>query len=101
MKLIIDMPKGLYERIKWVCSYGMGDDLQKKVIKGIPIPENATNGDVIKAIFPNGTTEKFVTFMRFIDGEYCFNFSADWWNAPFQKGGKEWKKIMNYPKDEE
>lgn len=37
MKLIIDMPKGLYERIKWVCSYGMGDDLQKKVINGIPL----------------------------------------------------------------
>lgn len=37
MKIIIDIPEGIYERIKWVCSNGMGDDLQKKVIKGIPL----------------------------------------------------------------
>ena len=37
MKLIIDISKGIYERIKWVCENGMGDDLQKKVIKGIPL----------------------------------------------------------------
>lgn len=37
MKIIIDIPKEHYERIKFVCSNGMGDDLQKKVIKGTPL----------------------------------------------------------------
>lgn len=37
MKIIINIPDAHYERIKWVCSNGMGDSLQKKAIKGIPI----------------------------------------------------------------
>ena len=51
------------------------------------IKNNPTNGDVIKAIFPKGTTAKFATFMRFIDGEYYFNCSEDWWNAPYTGRG--------------
>ena len=50
----------------------------------ILIKNGATNGDVVKAMFPNGTTAKFVTFMRFIDGEHYFNCSEDWWNAPYK-----------------
>ena len=81
MKLIIDMPEGLYDRIKWVCSYGMGDDLQKKVINGTPIPDNATNRDVAQKVFGNYVA-------------YCMERDAtqnqenpDWWNSPYQKGG--------------
>ena len=59
------------------------------IVYGTPIPDNATNGDVVKALFPNGITAKFATFMRFIDGDHYFNCSEEWWNEPYQKGGKE------------
>lgn len=88
MKLIIDIPDGCD-----VTKIQNGSVASKQVLNavknGTPIPDNATNGDVIKAMFPNGTTAKFATFMRFIDGEHYFNCSDDWWNAPYQKGGKE------------
>ena len=61
----------------------------RAIANGTPIPDNATNGDVIKALYPKGTTAKFATFMRFIDGEHYFNCSEEWWNALYQKGGKE------------
>ena len=51
----------------------------------ILIKNGATNGDVVKAMFPNGTTAKFATFMRFIDGEHYFNCSEDWWNALYKR----------------
>ena len=92
MKLIIDIPKSRYNEI--VSGIFDADSCFKINLtlafrNGTPIPDNATNGDVIKAMFPNGTTAKFATFMRFIDGEHYFNCSEDWWNAPYQKGGKE------------
>ena len=90
MKLIIDIPQGLkidFENENWTALTCM--EMKNALMNGTPIPDNATNGDVIKAMFPNGTTAKFVTFMRFIDGEHYFNCSEDWWNAPYQKGGRE------------
>ena len=54
-----------------------------------PIPDNATNGDMIKAIFPN--TEIMITdervFLR--DGTIVMIYPLTWWNTPYQKGGKE------------
>ena len=44
------------------------------------IPDNATNGDVIKALFPQ------------LECDYwCPRFADDWWNAPYKAGkrGKE------------
>lgn len=45
---------------------------------GTPIPDNATNGDVIKAMFG----EVAYLLIKKTMGKY------DWWNAPYQKGGK-------------
>ena len=54
------------------------------------IPDNATNGDVIKIMFPNiemiintETREVSIdnpknTYMNFLD--------LDWWNAPYERG---------------
>lgn len=49
------------------------------------VPINATNGEVIKALFPN---EKM-----FEQTEMCtyygnMRFDTEWWNAPYQKGGE-------------
>ena len=58
-----------------------------KTVQAIPIPDNATNGDVIKAIFPNVYSEEcdydiFIT----LDGDTRFTY--DWWNAPYKRGGE-------------
>ncbi len=65
----------------------------------IELPENATNGDVIKTVFPNA---KFDNAMPFTDGRWeTMNLDtenkiraiykptqlrtyADWWNAPYK-----------------
>lgn len=59
----------------------------------IEIPKGATNGDMIKAIFPNQTIgcaipitdrngAKF--YRTAING--VTDFTADWWNAPYKRG---------------
>lgn len=55
----------------------------------IVVPENATNGDVIKAMFPNIKLEEIC------EGDIWFNidntitvFHEEWWNAPYNKEKK-------------
>ena len=55
-------------------------------VPAIPIPDNATNGDVIKALFPRIKTKKFTTFLRVIEGEEYIPMTYDWWNAPYKRG---------------
>ena len=63
----------------------------------IPLPDGATNGDVIKALFPNATYEHInkmsgVNFTR-VKGLNAFEFPQDfydgWWNAPYKRGESE------------
>ncbi len=63
--------------------------------KIIEIPDNATNGDVIKALFPNAKIEHGLYGMDGIpliclnlDTRYDVHemwFVEDWWNAPYTK----------------
>ena len=72
MKLIIDIPDEIYqEAIKSGYSYQYDELVANAVADGTPIPDNATNGDVMGIMFPP------VNF--YVD---------DWWNASYQKGGK-------------
>ena len=51
MKLIIDIDE---ENYKEMCEYGnerVDFDLKRMIQNGTPIPDNATNGDVVKLIF--------------------------------------------------
>ena len=50
------------------------------IVYGTPIPDNATNGDVVQMIFPDKD--------NFNDGYGCY-FYKTWWDEPYQKGGKE------------
>lgn len=53
------------------------------VVNAIPIPENPTNGDVIKVLFPNAKVVETNTVVGIgIDGTTTFN--KDWWNAPYK-----------------
>ena len=70
MKVIIDIPKDIYNHIVVDSEY-FTPKLVNAFKNGTPIPDNATNGDVIMAILGDIAT-----------------FDDDWWNAPDQKGGK-------------
>ena len=84
MQILIDIPKGFYEYVKShknVFNYGLvnGEKLGEIIANGTPIPDNAKNGDVVKA-----TTN----FIGVQDEEDTIKISTTWWNAPYQKGGK-------------
>ena len=66
-------------------------------INAIVIPLNATNGGMVKAMFPNYNfaldtikdEDGFVhTFYRGWnnENESPMDFDADWWNAPYKRG---------------
>ncbi len=68
------------------------EKLEKESDNAIPIPEGATNGDIIKAMFPNQTIgcaipitdrngAKF--YRTTING--VTDFTESWWNAPYRK----------------
>lgn len=62
--------------------------ITKAYKNGIFISENATNGDVIKAMFPNIPIDEddfFVRKSRHDNTEYW----KEWWNAPYKKESEE------------
>ena len=73
MKLIIDIPEEIYKASK-IIDVQYEDVVQiplEVIANGTLIPDNATNGDVMKIIFPK-------------IGVY-----DEWYDEPYQKGGKE------------
>ena len=54
------------------------------------IPENATNGDMIKALFPNAEIFKreeygyHYVFVTIKDMGNCWKIRGEWWNAPYK-----------------
>ena len=83
MKLIIDISEDVRIAIEQMGLLRIPDAMQKKVDKaiqhGTPIPDNATNVDVIKAMFPDDIWLQL----------YARRAKNGWWNALYQKGGKE------------
>ena len=59
--------------------YGYYDVLAK-------LPDNATNGDMIKAMFPNELLTSITGTLWLGDN---MSFNKEWWNAPYQRGGEE------------
>ena len=57
----------------------------------IEIPDNATNGDMLKALFPSENEETYDNYFSngttlLYDGlDYLEQFHSDWWNAPYKK----------------
>lgn len=88
-------PKGRYAELKIIEDYEIDD-----ASTIFDIPDNPTNGNVIKAMFPNAEY-KHVKTMSGIDGmevkginglydnfgHWCAEdifFHDDWWNAPYK-----------------
>ena len=57
-------------------------------VNAIPIPDGATNGDMIMAMFPNSKVSVFVKEVGVKGLDTYSTFTKKWWNAPYE-GGKE------------
>lgn len=55
-------------------------------VQAIPIPDNATNGDIMKNTFPNVPVKIFEDMNTVIFGNA--QFDLDWWNAPYKRGNE-------------
>lgn len=64
-----------------------------KKVNEIIIPEDATNGDVIKAMFPKAWGSDYIDifnkFTLYIDDDHELEVDIDWWNAPYKKEVEE------------
>lgn len=100
-EIIIEIPDGFIDKIKEVED---DRDLLKcqlltfyrsmcsALLKGILISDSATNGDIIKAMFPNYRVQvstALETVELYYDGTEAytgswFRFDLDWWNAPYK-----------------
>ena len=84
--------RGMTEVIKVEdCGENIGD-YDVPIYKAILIPKNATNGDVIKAMFPN-TSIHYHKADELVDDYVSVNimgcdtqqdYSAEWWNAKYK-----------------
>jgi len=86
MQIVIEISEYVIEDMK-ECGFIPEEDneeLYKAIQNGTPIHDNATNGDVIKALFK----PKWIRRMDDVVREE-YEFDAVWWNALYQKGGKE------------
>jgi len=63
-----------------------------KTVNALLIPEDATNGDVIKAMFPNASihyhkadelVDDYVS-VNIIGCDIQQDYSAEWWDAPYK-----------------
>ena len=93
MRILIDISDKDYEKLKdGHIPFSILDVMQN----GTPIPDNATNGDVIKAMFPNARVYKCENFVEFWYSDWYseaengrhVKFRTSWWDTPYQKGGK-------------
>ena len=65
---------------------------RQPLVSAIPIPEGATNGDVIKTMFPNaeyGEDELGNVFIVSSAQLGYIAFRESWWNAPYKEMAKE------------
>ena len=94
MKLIIDIPE---ENYNVIMTEGFrertdGKVTYKAIKNGTPIPDNATNGEVAELVWGFKPRENTCIIPKTecngnpAECEGC-RFD-DWWNAPYQKGGK-------------
>ena len=90
MQILIDIDEEDYNIVKKQVADGITNPLKICIANGTPIPDNATNGDVIKAMFSKAGIEirNITVYVIFDMHSNVISFDLDWWNAPYQRGGK-------------
>lgn len=85
MKVLIEIPNNAYEWInehKGVTDFKTTEMLYNRVRDGISL--NGTNGDVLKAVFPN-----VVIVHKIRENKREIAFSDDCWNADYKAGSED------------
>jgi hypothetical protein len=82
MKLIIDVSEEAYGEIVSQVANGITNPLKICIANGTPIPDNDTNGNSVIKIFSKGIVR--INSRKNVSVE----FNKNWWNSPYQKGGK-------------
>lgn len=94
---LIDREKTMEEIPIDVCDGFEVTDIIEKMppVKAIPIPEGATNGDMIKAMFPNMEIEECnkdingnPNIYRIYGLSGVAEFGKEFWNAPYKRGSE-------------
>ena len=67
------------------CGENIGD-YDIPIHNAIIIPKGATNGDMIKAMFPDELLTSITSTLWWGDN---MSFNKDWWNAPYKEMAKE------------
>ena len=92
MRVVIEIDEGILEGI-----VEGGGDIPRNIVrsfqatiadaikKGTVLPDNLTNGDMIKAMFPN---ERIGHCEDCTDLGDIATFDDDWWNAPYREDGE-------------
>lgn len=91
MQAVIEIPKFVYDMIK-AQKKVIDADVEivgKAIVEGSVLPDNATNGDVIKALFPDGSQVKGAGIYVMNDNKSNVFYDFDWWNASYKGGDTE------------
>lgn len=90
IELVIKIPRKIYKAIcdKNALGCDIGD-IKNIIRNGTPLPKGATNGDMIKAMFPNIEIEGIggITGLECVAvsiGLGTSYFALDWWDAPYK-----------------
>ena len=96
IELVIRIPEEAYKLLQTDGVDWLGaEHILNAVANGIPLSDNATNGDVIRTMFPdtvlnyNGT--EFKVRVNDDNGHNIMQIYADWWDAPYKKEEKQEK----------
>ena len=89
MQIVIDIDEKEYKRIikgNWI-----GEAMAEIIENGTVLPDNPTNGDMIKAMFPNLAYKDGSQTERLFDSEDLVvgDLFNDWWNAPYERSADE------------
>jgi hypothetical protein len=82
MKVVIDIPADLKKMLfdDEVFDIAHSYRLAMCVKNGTQLPKGATNGDMIKAMFPNELLTSITSTLWWGDN---MSFNKDWWDAPY------------------
>ena len=91
-QVIIEISDNAYKAIIG-SGYVVSDfNMISTIRNGTILSENPTNGDMIKAMFPNYESRydtEYEIITGHLDKTHRHNFDLDWWNAPYEGGQDE------------
>lgn len=93
MQIVIDIPKEMHKAFvqgSFGAKYNMYD-LVGCVMNGTPLSDNATNGDVIKAMFPHHDIEvnEQKNYVHIFYDSFYTTYPLRWWLEPYKAGDTE------------